>query len=64
MIIVFFSQTVPMIVSFMSYRVQTIIFKYGRNYDFGLQHIRSVLLDVIHCLKINIQNMKEYKCRE
>jgi len=49
---------------FMSYRVQTIIFKYGRHYEFGLQYIRSELLDVIHCLKINIENMQKYKCRE
>jgi len=60
----YFGQTMPVTICLMAYRVHTIIFKDGRDYESGLQHIRSELLYVIHCLKINIESMQKYKCRE
>ena len=59
-----FGQTIPVIICLISYRMHTIIFKDRRDYEFGLQHIRSELLYVIHCLKINIESMQKYKRRE
>ena len=59
-----FGQTMPVIVYLMAYIMHTITFKDRRDYEFGLEHIRTELLYVIHCLKINIESMQKYKCRE